>query len=103
MTLRVIGAGLGRTGTNSLKLALEQLLGAPCYHMLEVMLHPQHTPSWEAAVRGEAVDWSALLNGYAATVDGSLLNIYVLDATNAEIVSVALGAAKSRSATQRSR
>src|SRR5205807_4528487 len=69
MALKVVGAGLGRTGTNSLKLALEQLLGAPCYHMLEVMQHPQHTPSWEAAVRGEAVDWSTLLNGYAATVD----------------------------------
>jgi hypothetical protein len=69
VTLRVIGAGLGRTGTNSLKLALEQLLGAPCYHMLEVMQHPRHTPSWEAAVRGEAVDWSTLLNGYVATVD----------------------------------
>jgi hypothetical protein len=40
MTLRVVGAGLGRTGTHSLKLALEQLLGAPCYHMLEVFGRP---------------------------------------------------------------
>jgi hypothetical protein len=28
--LRVVGAGLGRTGTHSLKVALERLLGAPC-------------------------------------------------------------------------
>jgi hypothetical protein len=45
MSLRVIGAGLGRTGTNSLKLALERLLGGPCYHMLEVLGHPEHVPA----------------------------------------------------------
>ena len=31
--LLVIGAGFGRTGTASLKSALEMLLGAKCYHM----------------------------------------------------------------------
>jgi hypothetical protein len=67
--LRVVGAGLGRTGTNSLKLALEQLLGGPCYHMYEVAARPSDTPSWHAAVRGEEVNFSALLDGYAATVD----------------------------------
>jgi hypothetical protein len=67
--LRVVGAGLGRTGTNSLKLALERLLGAPCYHMLEVLSHPEHVPLWHAAVRGEKVDFQALLSGYAAAVD----------------------------------
>ncbi len=69
MKLRVVGAGLGRTGTNSLKLALERLLGAPCYHMLEVLSHPEHVPLWHAAVRGEKVDFQALLSGYAAAVD----------------------------------
>lgn len=69
MALRVVGAGLGRTGTNSLKLALEELLGAPCYHMFELMQRPQDGPIWEQAVQGEQVDWSALLEGYAATVD----------------------------------
>jgi Sulfotransferase domain len=69
MGLRVVGAGLGRTGTNSLKLALEQLLGAPCYHMYEVAAHPSDVPVWHAAVRGEEVDFGALLGGYAATVD----------------------------------
>jgi len=69
MTLRVVGAGLGRTGTLSLKLALERLLGAPCYHMLEVFAHPEHVALWHAAARGEPVDWRGLFAGYAAAVD----------------------------------
>ena len=67
--LRVIGAGLGRTGTLSLKLALERLLGAPCYHMAEVFQRPQDIPIWHAAAKGEPVDWRALFAGYAAAVD----------------------------------
>jgi hypothetical protein len=69
MALRVVGAGLGRTGTLSLKVALEQLLGAPCYHMAEVFTHPEHVPVWTAAARGDAVDWTGLMSGYAAAVD----------------------------------
>jgi hypothetical protein len=69
MTLRVVGAGLGRTGTHSLKIALEQLLGGPCYHMVEVFAHPEHLPSWTAAMRGEPVDWDFVFDGYEATVD----------------------------------
>jgi Sulfotransferase domain len=69
MTLSVIGAGLGRTGTLSLKLALEQLGFGPCHHMEEVMKHPEQIPLWHAAGRGEAVDWEKLLAGYRATVD----------------------------------
>jgi hypothetical protein len=69
MGLRVIGAGCGRTGTASLKLALERLLGAPCYHMIEVFQHPEHIPAWHDAMLGKAVDWNALLTGYAGAVD----------------------------------
>ncbi|HZQ85816.1 MAG TPA: sulfotransferase [Acidimicrobiales bacterium] len=69
MTLRVVGAGLGRTGTHSLKLALEQLLGGPCYHMVEVFGHPEHVPLWRDAALGQPTDWDALFEGYAATVD----------------------------------
>src|SRR5579871_506992 len=69
MALRVIGAGVGRTGTMSLKGALEMLLGAPCYHMLEVFAHPEHVDVWRRAGNGEDVDWNALLDGYAATSD----------------------------------
>jgi hypothetical protein len=69
MTLRVVGAGLGRTGTLSLKVALEKLLGAPCYHMVEVFAHPEHVGAWHAAARGDMPDWHQLLRGYAAAVD----------------------------------
>jgi hypothetical protein len=53
----------------SLKVALERLLGAPCYHMAEVFTHPEHVPLWTAAARGEPVDWHALFRGYVAAVD----------------------------------
>ena len=72
MTLRVVGAGLGRTGTHSLKLALERLLGQPCYHMSECVMHPEHEAhfaAWHAAIRGEQVDWGPVLAGYGAIVD----------------------------------
>jgi hypothetical protein len=69
MTIDVIGAGFGRTGTLSLKLALEQLGYHKCYHMMEIFGHPDHVAVWQAAVRGEPVDWDALYHGYQATVD----------------------------------
>jgi hypothetical protein len=67
--LKVIGSGLGRTGTHSLKLALEKLLGQPCYHMMEVFPRPTHFGLWTKAARGEPTDWHALLDGFAAAVD----------------------------------
>jgi hypothetical protein len=69
MDLRVVGAGLGRTGTHSLKVAFEQLLGGPCYHMLEVLGRPNQRDTWAAATRGESVDWATFLAPYRATVD----------------------------------
>jgi sulfotransferase family protein len=69
MSLKVVGAGVGRTGTLSLKVALEKLLGAPCYHMVEVFGHPDHAPQWVSAGRGQMPDWHALMKGYAAAVD----------------------------------
>src|SRR5262249_26782272 len=69
MGLKVIGAGFGRTGTHSLKIALEMLGFAPCYHMVEVFTHPGHSEAWEAAARGEAIDWDAVIGPYRAAVD----------------------------------
>jgi hypothetical protein len=69
VTLEVIGAGFGRTGTMSLKVALEELGFDPCYHMTEVFANPEHVELWEAAARGEPVDWEELFRGYRATVD----------------------------------
>jgi hypothetical protein len=69
MALSVIGAGFGRTGTMSLKLALEQLGLGPCYHMVEVFKNPKAPGYWEAAADGGAVDWEEVFAGYGATVD----------------------------------
>jgi len=68
--LRVIGAGVGRTGTGSLKLALERLLGGPCYHAVELTSrHLDHVPLWHEAVRGREPDWDDIYRGYVATLD----------------------------------
>ena len=67
--MKVIGAGFGRTGTASLKVALEELGFGPCYHMSEVYANPDHIELWEAAMRGEYMDWDLLFHDYQATVD----------------------------------
>lgn len=69
MTLKVIGAGFGRTGTLSLKAALDELGLGPCYHMVEVNARPEHDAMWLALARGDASDWRPMLKGYASTVD----------------------------------
>jgi hypothetical protein len=69
MPLKVVGAGLGRTGTHSLKLALERLLGEPCYHMIEVFAKPDHVGMWHQAALGNMPDWGELFAGYGAAVD----------------------------------
>jgi hypothetical protein len=69
MALDIIGAGVGRTGTYSLKLAVNQLGLGPCHHMDEVLHNmPVHVPLWSAAVAGEP-DWSQVYNGYRSAVD----------------------------------
>ncbi len=68
-TPRVIGAGFGRTGTSSLKRALEILGFGPCHHMEEVVFHPAEVPTWEAAARGQPVDWRTFLRGWGSTAD----------------------------------
>jgi hypothetical protein len=69
MTIQLVGAGLGRTGTMSLKLALERLLGGTCHHMMEVFGHPDEVPVWRAAIEGDDVDYAHLLADYTAIVD----------------------------------
>lgn len=69
MALKVIGAGVGRTGTNSLKLALEQLTGEPCHHMFELFGDPGQIPLWTDAIEGRPVDWSTHPAGYTTLVD----------------------------------
>lgn len=69
MSLEVIGAGFGRTGTLSLKAALERLGFGPCHHMLEVPDHPEQIPLWNRAADGEKIEWDDIYAPYRATVD----------------------------------
>jgi len=69
MTLQVIGAGLGRTGTVSLKAALERLGFGPCHHMFEVVEHQEQIPLWNRAADGEAIEWEDIYAAYKSTVD----------------------------------
>jgi hypothetical protein len=69
MPLLVIGAGFGRTGTLSLKVALERLGLGPCHHMVELFRHPEQIPRWNEAADGAAIDWEALLPAYRSTLD----------------------------------
>ncbi len=74
--MKVIGAGFGRTGTMSLKVALETLGLGPCYHMTEVFAHPEHAGFWISAWRREPADWDGILGGYEAAVDWPACTFY---------------------------
>src|SRR2546429_655515 len=77
MPLKVIGTGQGRTGTLSLKYALEHLGFGKCYHMLElIMHHPEHVIYFEKAERGEKVDWDEMFVGYQSAVDFPIIIYY---------------------------
>jgi hypothetical protein len=69
MPLSVIGAGFGRTGTESMKLALEALGLGPCHHMHEVHSDPEQIKLWREIARGEPADWEAAFAGYNSAVD----------------------------------
>jgi sulfotransferase family protein len=75
--MRVIGAGFGRTGTTSLKTALEELGFGPSYTLNEVFRNPEHVAFWEAAgTAGEEVDWEGFLSGYGVAVDWPACSFY---------------------------
>lgn len=69
MALEIIGAGFGRTGTSSLKFALEHLGCGPVHHMFEVRDNPHLLPPWQGLVETGRIDWDAAFPGYRAQVD----------------------------------
>ena len=73
MTLKVIGAGFGRTGTLSLKEALEKLGYGPCHHMKEVFLNSDQTEYFYLASMGEKVDWDEAVSYTHLTLPTILL------------------------------
>jgi len=69
MSLMVIGSGFGRTGTKSLKDALELIGFGPCHHMYECVGHPEQVPHWQAIAAGKPVNWDEVFAGYKSQVD----------------------------------
>ena len=76
MPLSVIGAGFGRTGTSSLKGALEQMGVGRCYHMIEVFPNPEGPVFWERVADGKAFDWEEIFAPFSATVDWPACRYY---------------------------
>jgi hypothetical protein len=68
MALKVVGSGLGRTGTKSMQTALNMLGFGPCHHMVEVIMHPETMRLWVEASNGRP-DWDLIFNGYQSMVD----------------------------------
>ncbi|HXZ69020.1 MAG TPA: sulfotransferase, partial [Alphaproteobacteria bacterium] len=68
MTIKLIGAGFGRTGTTSVKAAYEMLGLGRCYHMLEVIRDQTAVQQWIDATEGK-IDWEEIFKGFTATVD----------------------------------
>jgi hypothetical protein len=76
MPLKVIGAGFGRTGTRSLKTALEKLGFGKCYHMEEVMKNPRHLKRWADVMHGCEPDWESMFEGYQSSTDWPVAAYY---------------------------
>jgi hypothetical protein len=76
MGLSVIGAGYGRTGTLSLKRALEMLGYVKCHHMIEVINKPGEPEKWLDAIDNPNVDWDDLFAGFQACVDWPACHFY---------------------------
>ena len=69
MSIKVIGTGFGRTGTDSMREALTILGLGPCHHMSEVIANEEQKRLWRALAKGAAPDWSELFAGYASCMD----------------------------------
>jgi len=70
--MKVIGVGFGRTGTLSLKAALERLGAGPCFHMIDLIVgerRERDLPYWTQIADGKQVDWSVVFDGWSSTVD----------------------------------
>jgi hypothetical protein len=66
--MKLIGAGLPRTGTLSQKVALEMLGLGPCYHMVNVLADTNQADLWKRALAGEG-PWDEIFDGFQSTVD----------------------------------
>ena len=69
MSLKVIGTGFGRTGTDSMREALDILGFGPCHHMRVVLQDEEQKQRWRALARGATPDWETTFEGFASCVD----------------------------------
>lgn len=76
MALKVLGAGFGRTGTLSLKYALEELGFGPCHHMMEVMRDPKQNEWFYRIAQGDRVEWGEVFADYSSAVDWPSASYY---------------------------
>lgn len=68
--MKVIGVGFGRTGTMSLKYALERIGAGPCLHMIDLIRNHDLIEPWhDAVVKGHPPDWDRMLAGFDSTID----------------------------------
>lgn len=74
--LKIIGAGFGRTGTLSIRYALEELGYGPCYHMKAALTRPWHIPFWLKAIDGKKVNWKRFFRKYSSTIDWPACEFY---------------------------
>ena len=101
MTLSVIGAGFGRTGTLSLKLAIEELGLGPCYRIMDVILQPDFAAHWARAAKRGTVDLDKIFAGYQSAVDWTVRDADVWFAStqnNISAVSIIYSNSRVRSA-----
>jgi|SRR5665213_332689 len=68
MSLKVVGTGLGRTGTKSMQTALGMLGFGACHHMVDVFQHPASMQLWIDAGDGRP-DWDTIFKDYNSAVD----------------------------------
>jgi len=69
MPIQILGSGLARTGTMSLKHALEVLTGEPCYHMIELLKNSSRLSILKAGYKSGVTDWPAFFKDYHSSVD----------------------------------
>ena len=76
--MKIICAGWGRTGTRSIKYALERLLGQPSYHMQNILLNKKDAQIWHNSIfkHNEKFDWEKIYKGYGACLDFPSCNYY---------------------------
>ena len=76
--MKIICAGWGRTGTRSLKFALEKLLGQPSYHMQNILLNKKDAKIWHDSIfrHNEKFDWEKIYKGHGACLDFPSCNYY---------------------------